>query len=660
MIAINFVKKHLSIKELLRVELLNFSIITGVNGSGKSHLLKAIENGSIQVEGILHGPETIRLYDWTSLTVHLDDAVDLQVVNRRREKALDASKKEIENFRNSISQWFTNHDIKDEKFKNVDWLLTVEDSVLIENLNQILPNHKQVSFFVEDFRKTYEKGEYQIFQNLKPHGNIGSTLIEYAREKKCSLLQLNANEINNCLPLTLNSNQTLQFRFAELFTIYHAAWEKNISHRYYAQTGGETDLFWLEDEDFIKRFGPKPWELANLVLQKGGFRYRFNYPKTTHENARFILRLTDPDEPEIELKVSELSSGERILLSIILLLYQATTDKQLSILPKLLLLDEIDAPLHPSFTKLLIEILKETLVDKYKLKILLTTHSPSTVALAPKDSIFELKRNPTTLDKCSQTIAIQKLTAGFITVLPSSSRIVIVESNDDASFYSELHNALISSGNIDSLMPLSFIPCSKQDNDGEGGGVSQVKNWAPKLNDLFEGLGFRGLIDWDSGRKEYGVIKVLKRYSIENYLLDPLTIISIMIKDGVDLFNNCPIPNMNFHKVIDLSVNVLQELVNNLSVLLENKNANLLNFPGKFEVEYLFGKKLNLPCWFRDCKGHDLIKYFKQTLNPIWTQKRSIIIPENDPHSRLLEMQTKCLPLIIPIDIRDIYLGLKK
>ena len=34
------------------IKLPDFTVITGVNGSGKSHLLESIENGSIQIDEI--------------------------------------------------------------------------------------------------------------------------------------------------------------------------------------------------------------------------------------------------------------------------------------------------------------------------------------------------------------------------------------------------------------------------------------------------------------------------------------------------------------------------------------------------------------------------------------------------------------------------------
>lgn len=49
---VSFVKQFKSISGFDPVELSDFTILTGVNGSGKSHLLEAISNGSVDVSGI--------------------------------------------------------------------------------------------------------------------------------------------------------------------------------------------------------------------------------------------------------------------------------------------------------------------------------------------------------------------------------------------------------------------------------------------------------------------------------------------------------------------------------------------------------------------------------------------------------------------------------
>ena len=67
---LSFLKIYKSIDSLPDIELPDFVVLTGVNGAGKSHLLEAIENGSMQINKIAVNNQTqpIRRFSWTNLT----------------------------------------------------------------------------------------------------------------------------------------------------------------------------------------------------------------------------------------------------------------------------------------------------------------------------------------------------------------------------------------------------------------------------------------------------------------------------------------------------------------------------------------------------------------------------------------------------------------
>lgn len=70
MINLSFVKSHLSIVQFPDISLPNFTVITGENGAGKTHLLQAISQGSIKVDvaaGQSLGSRSIKLFDWSNM-----------------------------------------------------------------------------------------------------------------------------------------------------------------------------------------------------------------------------------------------------------------------------------------------------------------------------------------------------------------------------------------------------------------------------------------------------------------------------------------------------------------------------------------------------------------------------------------------------------------
>jgi AAA15 family ATPase/GTPase len=74
---LTFVKPYLSIESFPECELPKFTVLTGVNGSGKTHLLQAINSGHVKssVAARAPGPQ-VRLFDWTAISPNSADKFD--------------------------------------------------------------------------------------------------------------------------------------------------------------------------------------------------------------------------------------------------------------------------------------------------------------------------------------------------------------------------------------------------------------------------------------------------------------------------------------------------------------------------------------------------------------------------------------------------------
>jgi len=69
MIKISHNNDHVSIKHFEPFELDDFSILTGSNGSGKTHLLEAIDNGCAVIDGITQ--HEVIYYNYTHFRVNV-------------------------------------------------------------------------------------------------------------------------------------------------------------------------------------------------------------------------------------------------------------------------------------------------------------------------------------------------------------------------------------------------------------------------------------------------------------------------------------------------------------------------------------------------------------------------------------------------------------
>ena len=323
-------------------------------------------------------------------------------------------------------------------------------------------------------------------------------------------------------------------------------------------------------------------------------------------------------------------------------------------MPALLLLDEVDAPLHPSFTKVLLNVLKSELVDKIGLSVILTTHSPSTVALSPADSVFELVRSPRRIRPTNPSAACQILSSGFVAI-SAPDIVVIVESGDDVDYYEALYSALLRAG-FSPNPPLKFVPASRSRTNKADGGCTQVRQWAAKRAQL-EISRFRGLVDLDDGAPEDAVITRLKRYSWENYLFDPITLIAYCLSRSIPLpfATTAPAPK-SIIEYPNFKPAIIQELVTGFCnwIAAETQKPEL-GFTNTVSCSYVGWKPIDVPEVWTTLRGHDLEKLIREPLNKLGKgHNRGALVKENN-YDELIKFQTSSMPQLISCDFVVIF-----
>ncbi len=133
------------------------------------------------------------------------------------------------------------------------------------------------------------------------------------------------------------------------------------------------------EEKIINSINKAPWELLDEIIEISGLPLKFNNPfgLPIREEFKLIPHNTRINQ---EINFDELSSGEQAIIST--LFYVCTVENKAA-LPRLLLLDEPDAHLHPSMAKQFLQVIKEYFVGKHGIRVIMTTHSPSTVLFLP-------------------------------------------------------------------------------------------------------------------------------------------------------------------------------------------------------------------------------------------------------------------------------------
>ncbi|HTQ38060.1 MAG TPA: AAA family ATPase [Pirellulales bacterium] len=382
------------------------------------------------------------------------------------------------------------------------------------------------------------------------------------------------------------------------------------------------------EEQIIQAIGVPPWQQVNRLLSAAGIELKFNSPEGTGLKVIYKLRIIGPQG--VPILPNDLSSGEMTLVGLILLFFNSRHN---GIVPKLLLLDEPDAHLHPAVIRSFYHGLRDVIGKEFGCRIVATTHRPDTVALLNREELFEVFPTGERIRPVRSIEAtLARLSANLVAVL-KNTRCVLVEDEDDVIFYNIVRD-LIASETETSLDPLPvFQPASTgMGKDKVAGGCTVVGEWVKKL--AASGLGqlLHGVIDRDRDNPSTDNVHLLPRHSIENYIFDPLVVYECLLNqskpplvEGVSLVagESC--------KIKELPNELLQRIVDHISqpVLAKINDGSAQSMT----VTFTNGKVVNYSTVFRDKRGHDLsqrVYEVHQTTRPqlLEAMKRLRLVPK--------------------------------
>lgn len=272
----------------------------------------------------------------------------------------------------------------------------------------------------------------------------------------------------------------------------------------------------------------RPWDIANELLQR--LAVRFTLVEPAGYRFRFALQCRLPRGNRVA--PAELSSGEQTALLLAAVVVNTSLLSEFAAAapatPDLLLLDEPDAHLHTSLIGQLLTQLR--VLSDGGMQVIMATHRPETIMLAPKDSIFVLRQvGPVVFaikPPTSPAALVAELAADLVAVLPSV-RVVLVEDEADRRFHQWTYERAVKLGLLPTNPRLAFMPVVARMG---GGGKAAVRKRVEELT--AEGLLsiHRGLIDRDGEDDDLppGVLRH-DRYAIENYFADPIALYCAMV-----------------------------------------------------------------------------------------------------------------------------------
>ena len=430
---IEFVNKYGVISDLTATELPDFAVLIGPNGAGKSQLFQALLHEGLAIPGI--AKEEIQRYEPNSFRSHSS-----QQANRRTNELVRGL---IDAFFLRRSEGSTISDISrnvfDEAVKSLDDIETRD--AFVAGLRAEVHHTPRQGVFGSSRSNVYTAGirdrvlgqlSNRELQQRRDVGENRLNNLSVEDSQYCRLLsaamkktdkfphELTREDIAEALHY---DEHLLSNRLSEIFSAYKLvqyAW----AHRHIEAGGSLTyaELIQQYQED-----APPPWQVMREVLA--------DMREAAGDYALFDFDFTDPDDQELNMEnfdifafkadminrttgamyeLHDLSSGEQILMALCMVSFNQIVGRRP---PQLLLLDEIDAMLHPSMVRALVRTLK-TLFVSNGIPVLMTSHSPMTVATLDDGEVFRVGRTGyrVEISPVAKAEAISELSEGLANV----------------------------------------------------------------------------------------------------------------------------------------------------------------------------------------------------------------------------------------------------
>jgi ABC-type iron transport system FetAB ATPase subunit len=459
-----------SIKPFNPIELNKFTILTGINGSGKSQLLTSLTKSNTSIDGI--NKNQIVLFNYLNFRIENESNYNNQVYANERSAVWNQIKTpNASNIYPSLKQY------KDQlgpenyfailEIANGKPFLGLKDSDFGDNEN------------LKSNYNAYKNNTINYFESIKDQQIGGYFTLKNLLLKSPKLIDsLTQDEFEELFEPTILVNDFLPTQISNLFGNY---WSKYQIFELRKFRNGINNVDEIKQEFTRKK--QKPWDLINNIFAKfDTFNFRINNPEDIdfidpQNTTPFVAQLIHKDS-RINVSFNDLSSGEKIILSLVLSIYKSSSD---GIFPKLLLLDEVDASLHPSQIKNMIDVIKDVFVSENDVNVILATHSPSTIALAEEENIFVV--NPSgqnRIEKQSKSEALKILSQGFIT-LEESLGVFDKLTNKELSIFTEGDNIDLLKKGIELLEPTLLEKVDFIDNLRDKTGKNQLQYYFEML-----------------------------------------------------------------------------------------------------------------------------------------------------------------------------------
>lgn len=348
-----------------------FAVITGINGVGKTQLLEVIKGHSDSLDNRGRSIQIVR-----------------EITSSKGPENLIFSENSAQRnlSLNGLIEYVQNSDQRLVNIKNIEQSISEHQRIMNLWKQQYSQTTDKVSRLqLENDIKNYEE-QIRRFQNQILNVNIYAyeeELGRIGRKLGKKVEDLSEDEIRQ---LAIDNFESLTT--VDELTRYLS----NENQRYMRRITYLNETHQREEADMLVE-QERPYQTINRIFRQYGFDY-FDMLNPFPFDGKLNGEIRFKGKGEEIVDYGSLSSGEQAIVQFVIWSYgQDFRGNRLNTM----VLDEPDAHLHPSMCKMMVEIFTEMSAKKEigggGIRIIVTTHSPSTVAFAPEGSLFVMQRD---------------------------------------------------------------------------------------------------------------------------------------------------------------------------------------------------------------------------------------------------------------------------
>lgn len=313
---LNFKEQYKSISKFNSIELTDFTVLTGVNGSGKSHLLEAIEQKKVVITGFEDSSNIVH-FNYETFRLENEGVFNAQQIASEKEGAWTFFEQQIKanvlSWKNGLGENYKKIvDIAQNKERSIWWLYKKDfnDDVLY-NL----------------FRDSYKKVITNHFKNNDLKNNQqAQAIFSLIKTFSYSIDEITKEDFLDSYKSVGLKNDFLPTQIGKVIWDYYVQHRENLVNEYENDKHGTKNKV-LSEEEFEKNHGPKPWEIINEILEKfNTLDYTLKSPTGSNHLYQFQLKLLHTKNKGLEIDFNDLSSGEKILMALVASIYKTSSD----------------------------------------------------------------------------------------------------------------------------------------------------------------------------------------------------------------------------------------------------------------------------------------------------------------------------------------------